>query len=433
MIRFLLLFVLTFNLHAQSSQNIDDTSASPEITDNRLADIPVAQDDSDSQIVLTQMIRKAEWLANVKIKVDHGVVYITGNYKNKDHMNWLIQTAEKLPTVLAVVNNAKLVTPPVTDLAPYTREWTKLLQSVKKNMPKILVGLALSIFFLTLGIYLQKGFHHLWKRRIKNPFLLSTVTKLAFIPVWALFFYIVLQILGMQSLATTIIGGTGVAGIVFGLAFRGIAENYLSGFLLAMRSPFTQGDHIKVNDYQGLVQNLNMRGTTIMDFDGNLILIPNTTVIQSVVQNYSANPHKRTYFEINVGQHESFGQIQALILQVLRDIKGIKDEPVPMVVVDTLGPTSVMKIKVYFWFDASECSDINLKSYAMARIKDTLLSEGITVSGTELKEEIMKRALQNLSSEGTDGNGVKHEQELQKIAETTSLPVNNRSANLLKH
>lgn len=433
MIKSLLLLFLLSSAGAQTTLMGGESTAAPEVTNDRLADLPVAQDDRDSQVVLTQMIRQADWLPRIRLKVDHGVVYISGSYNNKDHMSWLIQTAEKLPTVLAVVNNGKLETPHVTDLAPYAREWNRLMTSVKKTMPKVLVGIALSVFFLVLGTYLQKSFHHLWRRRIVNPFLLSTVTKIVFIPVWALFFYIVLQILGMQSLATTIIGGTGVASIVFGLAFRGIAENYISGFLLAMRSPFTQGDHIKVNDYQGLVQNLNMRGTTIMDLDGNLILIPNTTVIQSVVQNYSANPHKRTSFTFEVAQHESFREIQSHVLDVLAGIKGIKDDPEPMVVVENIGPSPTMKIKAYFWYDASECTESNLKSVAIARLKDTLLAEGLSVSGAEIKEEARLRAQKNLSRHDHNGSGAKHEAELQKIAESTSLPVNNKSANLLKH
>lgn len=404
----LLLCLSSFPLLAQTT-----SESAPAVTDARLEDIPVAQDDKDSEIVLRNMIKQAHWLDQVKIKVSLGVVYISGNYKNKDHMSWLIQTAEKLPTVLAVVNNATLVAPPVTDMGPYLREWNNLMMKVKKNSPRILVGTALIIFFLVLGSYLQRGFHFLWSKRVKNPFLAATVAKVGFVPVWILFFYIVLQILGMQNLATTIIGGTGIAGILFGLAFRGIAENYLSGFLLAMRSPFTQGDHIKVNDYQGIVQNLNMRGTTIVDFDGNLILIPNTTVIQSVVQNFSANADKRSSFILDVDHKDSFSDVQKTIHDVLKGIREIKDEPRPLVVIEQMGPGPVMKIKTSFWFNSGTGSEATLKSMAISRIKDALL-------GVRPDQEI------------TDGNGISHEEELQKVVQNSTLPVNSRSANLLK-
>ena len=418
----LLLILFQVSVHAQT---ISEAPA-PEVSDARLDEIPVAQDDKDTQVVLTNMIRQAKWLDQVKLKVSLGVVYITGTYKNKDHMSWLIQTAEKLPTVLAIVNNATLEAPPVTDMGPYFREYNNLMMKVKKNSPRILVGLALVLFFWAIGSYLQKGFHFLWQKRVRNPFLASTIAKVAFVPVWIVFFYVTLQIVGLQNLATTIIGGTGIAGILFGLAFRGIAENYLSGFLLAMRSPFTQGDHIKVNDFQGIVQNLNMRGTTIVDFDGNLILIPNTTVIQSVVQNFSANAEKRTSFVIEVDQKDSFMEIHKIIQNVLRGIKDIKDEPKPLVVIDQLGPGSIMKIRTSFWFNAQMASEANLKSVAISRIKDSLL----LYSGEDKK--IREQARRNLSMNETDGEGISHEVELQKVAQNSSLPVNSRSANLLK-
>ncbi len=418
---FILFTHFSFSLPAQET-------SSPEVMEARLEEIPVAQDDKDSEVVLQHMVRQAKWLDNVKIKVNHGVLYITGNYKNKDHMNWLVQTAEKLPTILAVVNNAVLVAPPVTDMGPYVREWNNLMMKVKKNSPRILVAVALVLFFSLIGSYLQRGFHFLWSKRVKNPFLASTIAKVGFVPVWIVFFYVILQIVGLQSLATTIIGGTGVAGILFGLAFRGIFENYLSGFLLAMRSPFTQGDHIKVNDYQGIVQNLNMRGTTIVDFDGNLILIPNTTVIQSVVQNFSANSDKRTSFTIDVDQKDSFSEIQKTIHNVLKEIRDIKDDPKPLVVIEQWGPGSIMKIKTSFWFNTQSAAESTLKSLAISRIKDSLLAYGLSGEDKKVREQ----ARRNLTHKETNGEGISHEEELQKVAQNSSLPVNSRSANLLK-
>lgn len=425
-----ILFFLLFAQGVLSQTPLPEPAPGPEVTDNRLNDIPVAQDDQDSQIILRYMIKKANWLKHVTISVDHGVVYINGEYDDKNHMQWLTDTAEKLPTILAVVNNAKLVEPPVTDLAPYVHEWNDLVKSFKKNMPKILIGISLLLLFWGIGHYLQRGFHRIWQTRIKNPFLLSTITKVVFIPIWAFFFYLIMQILGLQRLATTIIGGTGIASIVFGLAFRGIAENYLSGILLAIRSPFTQGDHIKVNDFQGIVQNLNMRGTTIVDFDGNLILVPNTTVIQSVVQNFSANPQKRTNFVIDVSITEAMRDIEAIILHVLRKLKGVKDEPRPLVVVEHIDGAKVMKVKTFFWYDSSLYSEDNLKSMAITRIKDSFIAEGIYVPEGADPSELQAQAKKNLSHELEESDGVRHEEELQKVASNSSLPVNTN--NLLK-
>lgn len=426
---FLLLFFIATFTQAQTTIPVSEATPAA-ISDERLSDIPVAQDDLDSEVILRYMIRKAHWLGSVKIDVDHGIVYITGEYQNKTHMQWLIDTAEKLPTILAVVNNAKFVEPPVTDLAPYVSEWNGLVKSFKKTMPKILIGVSLLLIFWLIGHYLQKGFHKIWKTRIKNPFLLSTITKVVFIPVWAFFFYLIMQILGLQRLATTIIGGTGIASIVFGLAFRGIAENFLSGILLAMRSPFTQGDHIKVNDFQGIVQNLNMRGTTIVDLDGNLILIPNTTIIQSVVQNYSANPQKRANFVIDVGLSESHRELESIILKVLREMKGVKDDPKPLVIVEKLEAFKIMKTKTFFWYDSACFSEDNLKSLAITKIKDSFIAEGILVPEGGNPEEIRERARRYLSQGVEEEDGTRHEEELQKVAINSSLPVNTQ--NLLK-
>lgn len=408
---------------------LSQTPEAPEIATLKIQDLPEARDDRDSKTVLSHMIKQAGWLDSAKIEVKHGVVYITGQYKSKDHMKWLTETAEKLPTVLAVVNNATLITPAVTNMAPYINEWKNFLSKVKRNAPRVLVGITLVMFFMLLGSYLQKGLNYLWLKRVKNPFVATTVAKITAVPIWAVFFYITLHILGMQPLATTIIGGTGVAGILFGLAFKGIAENYLSGFLLAMRSPFTQGDHIKVNDFQGIVQNLNMRGTTIVDLDGNLILIPNTTVIQSVVQNFSANSIKRTSFTIEIDQKDSFQETQKIIIDVLKSIKEIKEDPRPLVVIDKWRPEKILSVKTTFWFNAEASSEATLRTVALSRIKDSLLVFG---HGDEDKK-VRDVARRNLKQEVTESDGARHKEELQKVARNSSLPVNDKSENLLKN
>ncbi|MFL5783575.1 MAG: hypothetical protein ACJ76H_03125 [Bacteriovoracaceae bacterium] len=55
--------------------------------EDRLEDIPMAQDDRDSEIVLKHMIKEAHWLDQIKIRVNYGVVYISGTYMDMNHID----------------------------------------------------------------------------------------------------------------------------------------------------------------------------------------------------------------------------------------------------------------------------------------------------------------------------------------------------------
>lgn len=452
-----LIILITFPLLAQ----IEVNSVSPQFSDQKIEHIPNKKDDQDAEKLLREISKKAGWFPEISIDVGHGIVLIQGKAKNQAQLDWLAQTAGKLPTVIAVVNKAELITPPFTDMSPFFNELKHIANIVKKNLPRVVMGLVMMSLFVFIGFKLQTFSRNIWQRRIPNIFLAATIARLVMIPVWVMFFYLALLTIGLQSLAGTIIGGTGILGIVLGFAFKGIAENYLSGILLAIRSPFTKGDAVKIDQVEGIIQNLNMRGTTLMDSDGNLVLVPNITVIQSVVKNLSVNQNKRATFIMGVGFTDSIKQCQDLILEALQTISGICMDPAPMIFVENMG-TSTINIRVYFWFNSKESSEAMLKSAAIVKTKELLLAHGMHLPDTareilladplkvqmlsdtkeaetnleEKKQHKMESALDNFKEahDLDDHTAADHENELRKIAENISLPTQSPSENLLgKH
>src|SRR3546814_10287465 len=101
----------------------------------------------------------------------------------------------------------------------------------------------------------------------------------------------------------------GVIGLVLGFAFKDIAENYIAGVLLSVRKPFSPGELIAIEDYQGKVVALTSRTTILMTLDGNQLQLPNALVFKSVLLNYSQNPRRR--FDFRSEEHTS--ELQSLM------------------------------------------------------------------------------------------------------------------------
>ena len=453
-----LALILLFSLSSQIfAQDIINKDVAADFASHRLQDIPSPADDKETERLLSTIAKKAGWFPEIKIAVAQGIVTIEGRTKDAEKLKWLKETADRLPTVIATVNKAEVETAAYTDMTPFFKEMKRMQNVAKKNLPITVVGILMAALFLFIGSYIQKGMRSLWQTRISNPFLAATVTKLAMLPVWVLFFYLTLLTIGLQGLATTIIGGTGVLGIVLGFAFKGIAENFLSGLLLAIRSPFTKGDMIKVDEYQGVVQNLNMRGTTIMDLEGNMVLIPNTNVIQSVVTNFTVHPETRLEFIVGIDYKDSVKEAQTIILNVLKDVPGVLENPAPVAFADALD-TSSLNIKVQFWFDRSANDGRMVKSRAISLAKEALMAHGISIPDgarevlfseplkiemlqdslqarkavEEKREEIKQKAHSNLSTndECEDTRSVEHE--LVEMSKRANLPGEKLEDNLLK-
>jgi small-conductance mechanosensitive channel len=205
---------------------------------------------------------------------------------------------------------------------------------------------------------------------------LSVVARAIAVPLFLLGLYLVLQVAGLTRLAITVLGGTGVLGIVLGFAFRDIAENFLASLLLSIRNPFRTGDLIGIADNQGIVQSLNTRTTVLLTLDGNQIQIPNATVYKSTLTNYTRNPTRRADFVIPLATNATVRKAQAIALDVLRSEPAICSSPEPLVLVDKVDADRI-ELRIYFWFDSSIFSPIKLRSALMRRCRRALLDADV--------------------------------------------------------
>src|SRR5690606_37970753 len=131
--------------------------------------------------------------------------------------------------------------------------------------------------------------------------------------------YLVLKVSGLTRLAVTVLGGTGLMGLVLGFAFRDIAENFLASILISMQNPFASGDLIEVAGHTGFVQSVNTRSTLLITLEGNHVQIPNATIYKETITNFTAIPNARFDFLVGIGYDDSLTLAQSVALQVLLD------------------------------------------------------------------------------------------------------------------
>src|SRR5690606_3279323 len=124
-------------------------------------------------------------------------------------------------------------------------------------------------------------------------------------PVLLIGIYLVLRITGLTKIAATVVGGTGLIGLILGFAFRDIVENFLASVLISIQRPFRLGETIQVLNFTGVVQAVTTRGTVLMTLEGNHVQIPNTTIYKEAIVNLSANPNIRMDFMVGIGYDAS--------------------------------------------------------------------------------------------------------------------------------
>ena len=85
-----------------------------------------------------------------------------------------------------------------------------------------------------------------------------------------------------------------------GLAFQGSLSNFAGGVLLLTTKPFAVGNFIEVNGYSGTVQAIKILQTEIVTPDNKVIFIPNGSLANSSIVNYSKKATRRVDFKFRV-------------------------------------------------------------------------------------------------------------------------------------
>ncbi|MGD9644650.1 MAG: mechanosensitive ion channel domain-containing protein [Pirellulales bacterium] len=337
--------------------------------------------DSDISARLTRILESTEWFNTPRVEVENGVVFLTGTTTKEEYKQWATSLAERTQDVVAVVNRIKIPNQPIWDFSPAFAQLQDLARRTVRSIPTWIVAL-ISLVVVWYAMRLASwGARRIWRRRLGNSLLLDIVGVSAATPVLLIGIYVMLRVSGLTQLALTVLGGTGLAGLVIGIAFRDIAENFLASVLLSVQQPFHAGDMIQVDVHQGIVQKVTARGTLLMAQNGAYIQIPNATVYKSVIRNITANPQQRCDFVVTIGSANSVDEAQDIAMDVLHKHSAVLPDPEPMVLVEQLAGASV-RLRVYFWIDLREYSNLRVQSALQRQLRAAFRAEGIAPFGT---------------------------------------------------
>lgn len=172
-----------------------------------------------------------------------------------------------------------------------------------------------------------------------------------------------------------------VAAMGFGLGFamKDILENYFSGVLILVQKPFTVGDTIKAGNFVGKVEEIEARATFLRVFDGQRVIIPNSTMISSAVINYSSFPERRVNIAFSVSYDSNLQTVTKLVAGLMKNHPKIMQDPSPSVTIDSFGNSNI-ELTAHFWVDRSQANWIKLNGEVMRMIKEELENHNIGVS-----------------------------------------------------
>ena len=116
---------------------------------------------------------------------------------------------------------------------------------------------------------------------------------------------------------TSFITILGSAAVAIGLALQGGLSNLAGGVMILIFKPFKVGDYIETNGVTGTVKSITMFYTNLTTLDNKEVHLPNGSLTNNTIINYSANPERRVDLEFNVSYSSDIEKVKKVITEVV--------------------------------------------------------------------------------------------------------------------
>jgi len=157
--------------------------------------------------------------------------------------------------------------------------------------------------------------------------------------------------LGIET--TSFIAVLGAACLAIGLALQGSLANFAGGVLILIFRPYKVGDFVEAAGQSGIVKSIEIFSTVLTTGDNKTIILPNGSISNSAVINYSTQETRRVDLVFGIGYDDDIRKAKDLLGALINADKRILKDPEPMVVVSNLGDSSV-DITTRSWVNAAD-------------------------------------------------------------------------------
>lgn len=212
--------------------------------------------------------------------------------------------------------------------------------------------------------------------QIEKEFL-PIIEKLIFIFVFITGLIIVLKHFNYDVLS--LVTALGVTSLAIGLAAKDTLANMISGFTLMLDRPFRVGDRVQLSGGEvGDVVEIGLRSTRIKTLDSNLLIVPNTELVNTkVINQFYPNSTMRGMVKVGIGYGSDVEKAKAIMMEVAKLHPKVLKDPPPTALFLGFGESSI-DIEVLFYIE--NCIEMGMVvDQINTEIKKRFEEEGIEI------------------------------------------------------
>lgn len=284
-----------------------------------------------------------------------------------------------LPTYVSMVSQADMLGDKVNEYQTIITSANHLLQQMISRIPYLIVASLVFVIFWVLSIFFKKAVTRILGSRKHHQNLVTVFRRVGSALILFLGFMVAMIIAVPSFTPGKLIGALGIGSVAIGFAFKDIFQNLLSGILLLLSEPFRIGDQIISGNFEGTVEDIQIRATTIRTYDGRKVVIPNSQLYTSTMTVNTAYSQRRLEFDVGIGYENNIIDAQQVILSVLKAAPTVSKLAEPSVIATALADSSVVLRVRWFIDDGTQTNRVASINEVIILVKEALEEANISI------------------------------------------------------
>ncbi|MFA6667830.1 MAG: mechanosensitive ion channel family protein [Bacilli bacterium] len=208
------------------------------------------------------------------------------------------------------------------------------------NVIAAIIWLVLSYFIIKFILFLIRKGMKLTKNKAREKTAKSFILDVAKIILYLLDFICVLKILRVELTGVSTIFSSAILAI--GLSLQDLVGNFASGLIILSSQHFNVGDYISIKDCaEGEVTAVRFLTTSLNTIAGQKVVVSNSTIVKSVITNFSVNPTRLLKISLVFSYQEDPEKVRKVLLEMIKSEKRVLKTPEPTVVIGELSDSGV--------------------------------------------------------------------------------------------
>lgn len=254
---------------------------------------------------------------------------------------------------------------------PFINFWNSLIESG----PNYLVAAIIVLFAWLLSRLVKRAVQRTVGRISTHGHINILIAQMAGWVVLGMGIIVALAQIGMSLSAA--LAAVGLASVGIGFALKDVLSNLFAGIILLIQHPFTIGDQVQIGMDEGVVENVRVRDTQILTYEGERVYIPNQTVFSNPIINYTSTPALRLDVRVSVRYDADLQRCRRILENIMRAEPGVLENPEPVVLVEAESESVVMVMR--FWMGSDRNRRLQVESDILQKAIAAFNAAGIDI------------------------------------------------------